>query len=105
MLIERLKKNTTDIQKKNLLQLLQNAINNSQIGKLKDVVDKFNKNARLYGIKKNFLRSLLGSHAGRIAQAFQNIRNLPARPNIDTGVHFFSGLIRFINNRVKATFE
>lgn len=80
-------------------------INNSYIGRLKAIVDKFSKNGRIWTFKKNFLSSLMGSHAGKIAQAFNNIRNLPPKSNNDTGVHFFSGLIKFINNRVKTTFE
>lgn len=48
---------------------------------------------------------MLGSHAGRVALAFRTIRGLPTVTNVEPGVHFFSGLTRFINNRVKQTFE
>lgn len=105
MLIERLRNKTTAEQKRRLIGLLENAINNSHIGKLKAIVDKFNRNGRLYTIKKRFLSTLLSSQAGRVALAFKTIRGLPPRVNLEPGFNFFGGLIRFINNRAKATFE
>ena len=76
--IEDLKNKLNDQEKKTLLKLLEDLLNNDKINRLREIVNKFRLNQKVNEIQRNFLRKLMGSRAGLVAVAFKTIQTLPA---------------------------
>ena len=100
-----MKNKLNDQEKKTLLKLLEDLLNNDKINRLREIVNKFRLNQKVNEIQRNFLRKLMGSRAGLVAVAFKTIQTLPALP-IDSikPNQFQQGLEKLVNNFLKKTF-
>ena len=70
--IEKLRERLNDDQKKNVLKVLNNLLNNGKNAQIRDAINKFRLNRRIIEIQRNFLKRLLLSKAGLVLLDLKN---------------------------------
>ena len=67
----------TNLQKENVLKVLDNLLKHSKIDMIRQAINKFRLNRKIVEIQRHFLKRLLMSKAGLVVIAFKKIQSLP----------------------------
>ena len=105
--IEKLKERMGDEQKKALLKVLNNLLNNGKTAQIRDAINKFRLNRRIIEIQRNFLKRLLMSKAGLVVIGFKKWQGLPERKDNAAflkATRFEKGLTAFVDRTLKRSF-
>ena len=105
--IEKLRERMGDEQKKALLKVLNNLLNNGKTAQIRDAINKFRLNRRIIEIQRNFLKRLLMSKAGLVVIGFKKWQGLPERKDNAAflkATRFEKGLTAFVDRTLKRSF-
>ena len=95
-------------QKKSILKMLDNLLNQGKTAQIRDAVRKFKENAKITDIQRNFLKRLLMSKAGMVVIAFRKIQTLPERRDdaaFAKASKFERGLSAFVDRTIRSSFN
>ena len=105
--IEKLRERMGDEQKKALLKVLNNLLNNGKTAQIRDAINKFRLNRRITEIQRNFLKRLLMSKAGLVVIGFKKWQGLPEKKDMSAFIKaskFEKGLSNFVDRTLKRSF-